>query len=74
MRYLDSEVDDGTGLATVIGNRDGEPAFGGGPFRESTESLAGLWIIETPDLAVALEPACEGSERCNRKVEVRPFL
>jgi len=45
-----------------------------GPFVESKEYLGGFWIIEAPDLDVALKLAAEGSKSCNRKVEVRPFL
>ena len=60
--------------ATVIDNRDGEAVFTDGPFVESKEYLAGFWIIEAPDLDVALKLAAEGSKACNRKVEVRPFL
>jgi hypothetical protein len=60
--------------ATVIDNRDGEALFTDGPFLESKEYLAGFWIIEAPDLDVALRLATEGSKACNRKVEVRPFL
>jgi hypothetical protein len=59
---------------TVIDNRGGELVFTDGPFLESKEYLAGFWIIEAPDLDVALKLAAEGSKRCNRKVEVRPFL
>jgi hypothetical protein len=29
--------------------------------------LADFWIIEAPDLDVALTPATEGSKACNRK-------
>ena len=60
--------------ATVIDNRGGEPLFIDGPVLESKEFLAGFWIIEAPDLDVALKLAAEGSKACNRKVEVRPFL
>lgn len=60
--------------ATVIDNRGGEAVFSDGPFVESKEYLAGFWIIEAPDLDVALKLATEGSRCCNRKVEVRPFL
>ncbi|MBA3843587.1 MAG: hypothetical protein H0X39_13430 [Actinobacteria bacterium] len=60
--------------ATVVDNRNGEVVFTDGPFVESKEYLAGFWIIEAPDLDVALELATEGSKSCNRKVEVRPFL
>ena len=59
--------------ATVIDNRGGEPVFTDGPFLESKEYLAGFWVIEAPDLDVALKLAAEGSKACNRKVEVRPF-
>ena len=60
--------------ATVIDNRGEEAMFTDGPFLESKEYLAGFWIIEAPDLDVALKLAAEGSKACNRKVEVRPFL
>jgi hypothetical protein len=60
--------------ATVIDNRGEEAMFTDGPFVESKEFLAGFWIMEAPDLDVALKLAAEGSKACNRKVEVRPFL
>lgn len=59
--------------ATVIDNRGGESLVTDGPFVESKEYLAGFWIIEAPDLDVALRLAADGSRACNRKVEVRPF-
>nr|WP_042185071.1 YciI family protein [Kibdelosporangium sp. MJ126-NF4]CEL16495.1 DGPFAETKE family protein [Kibdelosporangium sp. MJ126-NF4]CTQ90447.1 DGPFAETKE family protein [Kibdelosporangium sp. MJ126-NF4] len=59
--------------ATVIDNRSGAGLVTDGPFVESKEYLAGFWIIEAPDLDVALKLAAEGSKHCNRKVEVRPF-
>ena len=60
--------------ATVVDNRNGKSVFTDGPFVESKEYLAGFWIIEAPDLDVALKLAAEGSKACNRKIEVRPFL
>jgi len=60
--------------ATVIDNRGEEAIFTDGPFVESKEYLVGFWIIEAPDLDVALKLAAAGSKACNRKVEVRPFL
>ena len=62
------------GTATVIDNRGAEAVFTDGPFVESKEYLAGFWIMEAPDLDVALKLAAEGSKACNRKIEVRPFL
>ena len=60
--------------ATVIDNRGEQPVFTDGPFIESKEHMAGFWIIEAPDLDVALELMAAGSKACNRRVEVRPFL
>jgi hypothetical protein len=60
--------------ATVIDNRGEEAMITDGPFLESKEYLVGFWIMEAPDLDVALKLAAEGSKACNRKVEVRPFL
>jgi hypothetical protein len=60
--------------ATVIDGRDGEAVFTDGPFVETKEYVAGFWIIEAPDLDVALRLAAQGSKHCNRRVELRPFL
>ena len=60
--------------ATVIDGRGEEPVFTDGPFVESKEHIAGFWIIDAPDLDVALELMAAGSKACNRRVEVRPFL
>ena len=60
--------------ATVIDNRGEHAMITDGPFVESKEYVAGFWIMEAPDLDVALKLAAAGSKACNRKVEVRPFL
>ncbi|MFT3923229.1 MAG: YciI family protein [Myxococcales bacterium] len=62
------------GAATVVDNRGHEVLITDGPFMESKEYLIGFWIIEAPELDVALKLAGEGSKACNRKVEVRPFM
>ncbi|MGK5440442.1 YciI family protein [Micromonospora sp. URMC 105] len=59
--------------ATVVDGQGAEPVFTDGPYLESKEYLAGFWIIEAPDLDVALKLAAEGSKACRGKVEVRPF-
>ncbi|MEQ6901700.1 YciI family protein [Nocardioides sp. YIM 152588] len=61
--------------ATVVDNRrpDG-PLLTDGPFLESKEYLGGFWVIDVPDLDVALEVGADGSRSCARVVEVRPFL
>lgn len=58
--------------ATVIDNRGAETVFNDGPFLESKEYVGGFWIINAPNLDVALKLAAVGSKACNRKVEVRP--
>ena len=64
----------GPNTATVIDNRGAEAMVTDGPFVETKEFLIGFWIIEAPDLDVALKLAADGSKACNRKIEVRPFL
>ncbi|WP_156252468.1 YciI family protein [Pseudactinotalea terrae] len=59
--------------ATVVDNRRDQALVTDGPFLESKEYLAGFWIIEAPDLDVALALAGDASKACNRKVEVRAF-
>jgi hypothetical protein len=62
-----------TDAATVIDNRGENPVISDGPFVESKEYLAGVWVWEAPDLDVALALAAEASKVCDRKIEVRPF-
>ena len=62
------------GTATVVDGRDGEPVFTDGPYLESKEFIIGFWIVEAPDLDVALRLASLGSKHCNRRVELRPLL
>jgi hypothetical protein len=63
-----------TATATVVDGRDGEPLVSDGPYLESKEHIVGFWIIEAPDLDVALRLAAQGSKSCNRRIELRPFL
>jgi len=60
-------------VATVVDNRGAAPVITDGPFVETKEFLAGFWILEAPDLDVALKLAVDASKACNRKIEVRPF-
>jgi hypothetical protein len=61
-------------VSTVIDGRGDEPILTVGPFVEAKEWAAGLWIIEAPDLDVALQLMAEGSKACNRRLELRPLL
>ena len=60
--------------ATVVDGRGAEALLSDGPYLESKEWVAGLWIVGAPDLDAALKLAAAGSNACNRRVEVRPFL
>ncbi|WP_341940186.1 YciI family protein [Microbacterium sp. LWH10-1.2] len=60
--------------STVVDGRGAEPIFTDAPFAEAKEWAAGLWIIQAPDLDVALTLMAEGSKACNRRLEIRPIL
>lgn len=64
----------GPDVATTIDNRDDAGLVVDGPFVETKEFVVGYWILEAPDLDVALRLAREASKACHRKIEVRPFL
>lgn len=67
---------DGLAPATTATTVDGQgdtPVLTDGPYLETKEHLGGFWVIEAPDLDVALALAAEGSKACRGKVEVRPF-
>ncbi|MGN6502777.1 MAG: YciI family protein [Pseudolysinimonas sp.] len=61
-------------VSTVIDNRGEQPVITDGPFAETKEWAAGFWVIEAPDLDVALRLMTAGSKACNRRLEVRPLL
>src|ERR1700709_2241239 len=59
--------------ATVVDGQGETPVLTDGPYLETKEVIGGFWVIEAPDLDVALKLAAEGSKACGGKVEVRPF-
>ncbi|HWU22420.1 MAG TPA: YciI family protein [Nocardioides sp.] len=59
--------------ATVVDGTGDTPVITDGPYLESKEYIGGFWVIDAPDLDVALELAAAGSKACRGKVEVRPF-
>ena len=60
--------------ATVVDNRNNAGHVSEGPLNNLSEYLSGFWLIEASDVAEAVRLATEGSNACNRKVEVRPLL
>jgi hypothetical protein len=59
--------------ATVVDGQGDTPVMTDGPYLETKEVIGGFWVIDAPDLDVALRLAAEGSKACGGKVEVRPF-
>ena len=59
--------------ATVVDGRGDAPIVTDGPYLETKEHIGGFWVIDAPDLDVALRLAAEGSSACRGMVEVRPF-
>ncbi|WP_310157604.1 YciI family protein [Phycicoccus sp. 3266] len=59
--------------ATVVDGQGATPVVTDGPYLEAKEYIGGFWVIDAPDLDVALKLAAEGSKACRGKVEVRPF-
>lgn len=57
-----------------IDNRDGRGEVRSGSLWDGPEYYSGFWIIDAADEPEALRLASAGSEACNRKVELRPFL
>ncbi len=61
------------GTATVVDCRGVGVTITDGPFVETSEWVAGFWVVEAPDLDEALRLAAAGSRVWHRRVEVRPF-
>lgn len=59
--------------ATVVNQAKGANVTTDGPYLEAKEHLGGFWVIEVPNLDVALELGRRASAACGQAVEVRPF-
>ena len=59
--------------ATVVDGQGETPVLTDGPYLETKEVIGGFWVIDAPDLDVALTLAAQGSKACRGKVEDRPF-
>lgn len=58
----------------VIDARGPQTSVQDGPLVAAREYVAGFWVIEAADEQEALRLATEGSQACNRRVELRAFL
>src|SRR4026207_1412445 len=59
--------------ATVVDGQGERPLMTDGPYLETKEVIGGFWVIDAPDLDVALKLAAKGSTACRGKAEGRPF-
>jgi hypothetical protein len=59
--------------ATVVRVRGSEVLTTDGPYVEGKEHVGGFWIVDAPDLDVALGWAKKAARATTLPVEVRPF-
>jgi hypothetical protein len=60
--------------ATTVTVRDGKRQVHDGPYPETKEFLAGIVIIDVPNLDAALEWAARNPAAGNSSIEVRPLI
>src|SRR3954470_16046159 len=60
--------------ATIVDGQGETPVTTDGPYLETKEVLGGFWVIDAPDLDVALSLADAGSKAARSNVEVPPFV
>jgi hypothetical protein len=63
-----------TSTATTVRVRDGKTLTTDGPFAETSEQLAGYYLVEAKDLDTALAVAARIPGAKNGSVEVRPVM
>jgi hypothetical protein len=63
-----------TEAATTVRVRDGETLITDGPFAETNEYLGGYFLLDCPNLDVALEQAARVPHIHYGSVEVRPVM
>ncbi|MEN9325470.1 MAG: hypothetical protein RL414_1224 [Actinomycetota bacterium] len=63
-----------TKSAKVIDNRSGKNEVIEGSLFSGPEHYSGFWLIEASNTDEAQQLALEGSQACNRKVELRPYI
>lgn len=64
----------GPHTATTVRVRNGKRVVQDGPFADAKEQLGGYFVIDVPDLDVALEWAARAPSASSASVEVRPVL
>ena len=64
----------GAPKAKLIDNRSGKNEMIEGTLVSGDQNYSGFWLIETASQEEATALALEGSNACNRRVELRPYL
>ena len=59
--------------STVVRANGGDVVMTDGPYVEGKEHIGGFWIVEAPDLDVALGWARQAARATTLPIEVRPF-
>jgi hypothetical protein len=72
--FVSGEPLEAPSTATTVAVRDGERVVTDGPFAETKEWLGGFYVIEAPDLDVALDHAAGMPNIAYGHVEVRPLM
>jgi hypothetical protein len=71
---VDGEQLQPPGAATTVRVRGGETQITDGPFAETKEFLAGYYVLDCPDIDVAVEQAARAPAAQYASVEVRPLV
>jgi hypothetical protein len=69
---LSADVLQPTASTTTVTRRDGTPRVQDGPFAETKEALAGIFLIDVPDLDAAINWAEKNPATQWGAVEIRP--
>ena len=72
-KYVAGEALQPNPTATTLRQKDGQTITTDGPFAETKEGLGGFYMIDAPDLDVALELAAQCPGIRYGSIEVRPI-
>ena len=64
----------GATKSSLIDNRSGKNEIIEGTLVSGDQNYSGFWLIEAASQEEATALALEGSNACNRRVELRPYL
>jgi hypothetical protein len=71
--YLGGEALEAAATATTVRVRNGQTLTTDGPFAETKEELGGYYLLDAPDLDVAIEMAAKIPAVERGSIEIRPI-